>query len=296
MNPSRPSRGDGISDKNDRLVVIRQDLVPDVAEDGAGEDDFFEVFAEADEVFHRLAMGDANDVLFDDRAFVEIGSDVVAGGSDDFHTAPVGGMIRPGTGEGGEETVMDVDDPISVGGGEGIAEDLHVAGQDDGVDLVLCEQSHLLRFLVGLVGGGDGQVMERNAHAFDDGAEDFVIADDEGNFRSEFPGIGSGEEIVEAMWFLGNEEGETMLLVRKMKRPLHFPWLGDVLEDTAEVFAGNAEAFHLPFDAHEEHTGLSIGVLVQMHDVAAIFVNEIRHTTDQPGLIRAVNEKDRGGR
>ena len=254
--------------------------MPDVAEDGAGEDDFFEILAEADQVFDGLAMGDTDDVLFDDRAFVEVGGDVVAGGSDDFYAAPVGGMIRTGTGEGGEEAVMDVDDPVPVGGGEGIAEDLHVTRQDNGVNLVLREQGHLLRFLVSLAGGGDGQVMERDAHAPHDGAEDFVIADDEGNFRSEFPGIGPGEEIVEAMWFLGNEEGETVFLVGEMKRPLHLPWLGDVLEDSTEIFAGNAEALHLPFDAHEEHTRLSIGVLVQMHDVAAIFVDEIRHTTD----------------
>ena len=123
-----------------------------------------------------------------------------------------------------------------------------------------------------------------------------MVADDEGNFRAEFPGIGPGEEIVEAVRFLGNEEGEAMFLIREMQRPLHFPWLGDVLENASKVFAWNAETLQLPFDAHEEDTGFRIGVLVQMHDVAAIFVNEIRHTTHQSGLVRAMNEKDRGGR
>ena len=60
------------------LVVIRQHLLVDVAEDGAGEDDFFEVFAEADEVFDGLAVGDADDVLLDDRALVEVGRIIIS--------------------------------------------------------------------------------------------------------------------------------------------------------------------------------------------------------------------------
>jgi len=40
-------------------------------------------------------------VLLDDGAFVEVGGDVVAGGSDELDAAGKGGVIGPGPGEGG---------------------------------------------------------------------------------------------------------------------------------------------------------------------------------------------------
>ena len=99
--------------------------------DGAGENDFFEVAAEAHEIVDALAVGDADDVLFDDGAFVEGFGDVVGGGADDFDAAVVGGVIGAGAGEGGQEGVVDVEDAHGEGLHKGGAENLHVAGQDD---------------------------------------------------------------------------------------------------------------------------------------------------------------------
>lgn len=107
-----------------------------MAPEGAGEDNFFQVFAFANKVTNGFAVGDANDVLGDDRAFVEIRSNVVTGGADDFHTAFVSRVVGAGSGEGGKKGVVDVDDLIREVADKVLRENLHVTSEHDGVDVV----------------------------------------------------------------------------------------------------------------------------------------------------------------
>ena len=46
----------------------------------------------------------------------------------------VGRVIRSRAGESRQERVVDVDDPVRVGGDEGRCGDLHVACEDDEID------------------------------------------------------------------------------------------------------------------------------------------------------------------
>ena len=52
----------------------------DVPVDGPGQDDFFEVTSEPYEIVHALAVGNADDVLFDDGPFIEFFGDEMGGG------------------------------------------------------------------------------------------------------------------------------------------------------------------------------------------------------------------------
>jgi hypothetical protein len=54
---------------------------------------------------------DPLDVLLDDRAFVEVGGDVVRGGADQLHATRMGLVVRLGALEAGQEAVVDVDRP-----------------------------------------------------------------------------------------------------------------------------------------------------------------------------------------
>ena len=65
-----------------RLVVIDQDTILEVPLDGTRENRTFDVAALAREIADRVAMRGANDVLLDDRAFVEILSRVMGGRSE----------------------------------------------------------------------------------------------------------------------------------------------------------------------------------------------------------------------
>ena len=164
-----------------------------------GEDDFFEVFAEADEVVDGVAVADVLDVLVDDGALVEVRGDVVAGSADDFDAAFVGLVVGFCAGEGGEEGVVDVDHLVLVEGTELRADDLHVAGEDDGIDPVFAEESDLALFLLAFVFRVDGEDVEGDAEALGRGAQAVVVGDDEGDFDLEFAGGVAGEEIVEAV-------------------------------------------------------------------------------------------------
>ena len=67
--------------------------------DGAGEHDFFQVAPQTDQVIHTLPVRDANDVLFDDGAFVQFRGDIVGGGTDDFDAALVRRVIGAAAGK-----------------------------------------------------------------------------------------------------------------------------------------------------------------------------------------------------
>src|SRR5258708_39141084 len=86
--------------ENYGLVAVEKNAVLDVPADGAGENNFFKVAAFADEIFNRVAVGDADHVLLDDGAVGEDFSDVVAGGRDELHAALEGLMVRAGSDEG----------------------------------------------------------------------------------------------------------------------------------------------------------------------------------------------------
>ena len=95
-------------------------------------------------------MGNAHHFLFDDRPFVEVAGDVVAGGTDDFHAALVGGVVGFCADECGEKGVVDVDDAVGLVAAVVVGTDLHVARQHDDIDVVLFNQFELFLFLFGL--------------------------------------------------------------------------------------------------------------------------------------------------
>ena len=57
---------------------------------GARQHAAFDVAALAREIFRRVAVADALDVLVDDRAFIEVACDVMGGGADQLDAALMG--------------------------------------------------------------------------------------------------------------------------------------------------------------------------------------------------------------
>jgi hypothetical protein len=64
--------------------------------DGAGQHLAFDIAADRDIVVCGLRMGDAGRVLLDDRAFVEIGGDVMRRGADQLDAALIGLLVGVG--------------------------------------------------------------------------------------------------------------------------------------------------------------------------------------------------------
>ena len=87
--------------ENDGFVFVEENSVFNVPTNGAGEDHFFKIAAFFHQVFKGIAMRDARDALFDDRAVVEDFSDIVRGSADEFYAAFVGLVMGLCAYEGG---------------------------------------------------------------------------------------------------------------------------------------------------------------------------------------------------
>src|SRR6185436_20439781 len=86
--------GDDLSIHEDySLAAVEDHAILEMMAHGARQHTPFDVAALAREVFRRVAVADALDVLVDDRAFVEIARDVMRGGADQLDAALVGLVV-----------------------------------------------------------------------------------------------------------------------------------------------------------------------------------------------------------
>ena len=84
------------SGKHNRSVAAHEHHPSNVIPHGAGQHDFLEVPSLPHQVADIMFVTHPDDVLLDDRPFVEVRRDVVAGRADHLHAAIVGGVVRAG--------------------------------------------------------------------------------------------------------------------------------------------------------------------------------------------------------
>src|SRR3546814_17057922 len=77
----------------DCLGAVRQHAAIKVETDGARQHPAFDIPSLADEIVRGVVMADPLDILFDARAFVQIGGDIMGGRADPPHAPRVGLMI-----------------------------------------------------------------------------------------------------------------------------------------------------------------------------------------------------------
>ena len=99
------------SAEDDRAPTADQHTALAVSLDGAGEHLGLDIAADGDQLVGVARVVHADDFLFDDRAFVEVGRDVVRRGPDELHAALMCQDVRPGSLETRQEGVVDVDGP-----------------------------------------------------------------------------------------------------------------------------------------------------------------------------------------
>ena len=90
-----------------------------------------------DEIFGRIAMADALDVLVDDRALVEVARDIMRGGADQLDAALVRLVVGPRALEARQERVVDVDAAPGQLCRHLVRQDLHVARQHHEIGLAV---------------------------------------------------------------------------------------------------------------------------------------------------------------
>src|SRR5712672_3428592 len=102
--------GERLTLKDHRLIAIKKNAILDMPANCAGEYDFLEVAALADEILDGIAMRNADDILFNDGTIVQNFGDVMAGCPDQLHPALERLMVRPSADERGQKRMVNIDD------------------------------------------------------------------------------------------------------------------------------------------------------------------------------------------
>ncbi len=256
---------------------------------GAREDDLLQVAALGHQVLHRVLVRDAHHVLLYDGTRVQLVGHVVARSADDLHATLVGGMVRLGPDEGRQERVVDVDDVVGIGIDHVVADDLHVARQDDEADTLLAQQFKLLLLQLLAVVLRDGEDVVGDAEALRHRLHVRVVADDERYVHVPLPHRVARQHVVEAVAHLGHEDGHARLHVGEIDAVRHAVLLRvERVEVVVNLLARDVEAVKLPLQTHEEDAVGAVDVLVEVEDVALVDGDETGHLGQDARAVGAV--------
>ena len=126
-------------------------------------------------------------------------------------------------------------------------------------------------------------------------AQILVIRHDAGNVAIELSCLPTGQQVIQAMAHLRNENGHARTLVAIIERELHLIALsierGDVI---VEFVAGNQKTVQFPFYAHKEHAVLFVNILVKVDDVSFIIRYKFSHFRYDALLVRTVKKQNCG--
>src|SRR5579864_4956728 len=75
-----------VSNEHDCFVLVHEDAVFEMPAHRARENDSFQVASLSQHVLNRVAVCHAHNVLLDDRALIQGSRDVMASGTNEFHT------------------------------------------------------------------------------------------------------------------------------------------------------------------------------------------------------------------
>mgnify|MGYP006915177490 CR=1 FL=1 len=114
-------------------------------------------------------------------------------------------------------------------------------------------------------------------------------------FKSpELAGLVTGEEVVDAVVLLGDEEGEALLLAGEGKLELHLVAACHGLEACLDFLFFERELLQAPLEAHEEGILLLVDVLLEVDDVPLMGGDEAGDIMDEARTVRAVDEEGGG--
>ena len=252
--------------------------------DGLGEDAALHVLSERHHVGRRVGVGDAGDVLLDDRTLVQVGGHVVGGRADQLDAAIVGLRVGTRALEGGQEGVVDVDDAALHGAADLVGEDLHVAGQDDEFHLFGGDQVEELALRLGLRVLRDGDVEEGDTVELGDGRQVRVVADDRDDIDGQALRLLAVQEVGQAVAFARDHDDGAQLAAQVIDAIGGVEFFSD---DGQALIDGRATLRGVHLDAHEEGARVGVAELLGLDDVAAGLADHAGHGVHDAGAVRA---------
>ncbi len=183
---------------------------------------------------------------------------------------------------------MDVDAAPGEPFAHAIGQDLHVPRQYHQFGLRLAHDIRDAGFLFAARGGGDRQVMERNAVQIDMGIGlPGMVGDDGHRFDGQFADAPAVQQIHKAMVKARDHDdgaGGTRVFTQ---RPFHAEPGGDLRQRHVQPPARNAIGRHAEHDAHEEDTAFAFIKLLGTRDIPTQFKQRVADRGDNTRTVRA---------
>jgi hypothetical protein len=204
----------------------------------------------------------------------------------------VGLDIGPGALEAREEGVVDVDGAAFELLAEVVGEDLHIAGEDDKVDVELIDKLKQPRLRGGLGLRRHGDVVEGDAVGLRQGLEVTVIGHNRRDLDVEGSGAAPEKQIVEAVTELGHHDqgaGGGQCVAHLPGDPILLGYGG---ETVTQCFQLRARIRHLEVHPHEKAVLEPVVELLALQDVAGVPHEVAGHRVDQSGSVRTGESED----
>ena len=100
------------------------------------------------------------------------------------------------------------------------------------------------------------------------------------------------KKIGQTMVLFRYEYGNAVAVMGVLDAVPHVEGFGDGLEGGGDLVSGNARSIQLELRAHEEVSGLAVGMMVRVEDVSAEIMDEASHARDDAFAVPAVDEED----
>ena len=188
---------------------------------------------------------------------------------------------------------MQIDHPVGVGLDHVVGDEEKESRQDDKVDVVAVEQLKFLGFLLRLVVFVDGNHLKRDVELLTNNLQVGVIADDKRDFDIPLAGGVSCQEVVDAMRHLGNKDSHALHMFGETDAECHIVALAvEGAEIIADFLFRDYKFRQIPLHPHVKHSVVPIHILVEIEDIAAIFVDKTGDYGDDATLVGAVHTQN----
>ena len=180
--------------------------------------------------------------------------------------------------------MVDVDDPALHGAADLVGEDLHVARQDDELNVFGGNQVEELALRLGLRVLRDGNVEEGDTVELGDGRQVRVIADDRDHVNGQTLRLLAVQEVGEAVTLARHHDDGAQLAAQVVDAVGCGEFLGDAGQALVD---GRATLRGVDLDAHEECTRVGVAELLRLDDIAAGLADHAGHGMHDAGAVRA---------
>jgi hypothetical protein len=138
-------------------------------------------------------------------------------------------------------------------------------------------------------------MMERHREGVRRGLVINVIRDHHRDLNGKLAHPPPRQQVIETVTLLGDEQRETRPCVAEHELALHRETVGERREGWFYFVASETESVELELHPLEEHCGTAIGVLLGVHDVAAVAEHELSDGGHDAGTVGAGEQQYRRG-